>query len=304
MPPETMLIPAADRASEEVLAELRRFASDGWGVAPAVSPGAPDRFAGLLGAPLLQDLLRDVRVPVEMYRVILDGQPQPPALTSVPMRGEDDDVIPVLDPIRLRTEMRKGASLMLAGLDEYWPPVRRFCLELSRRSGLDVSVSAVVIPPGGRGFDFHADQADQLVLQCEGTGEWSAWPPTPPEIGPRPVDTDGLPAPLYTGKLAAGVALYLPGGAPHRAGAGEALSIHLSVTLASPTPAGVALDAARTAAIRARDAATALPPFWFEDPGPHAARIQRVTEDILVGAAATVAGDVLSRAQRLSRRAG
>lgn len=285
MSSDTMLVPDA-RAGEEVLAELRRFASGNWGVTPAVSSGDPGRFAGLLGAPLLQELLRDIRVPVGMYQVLLeDGQVQPPAVTSVPMRVEGSDVIGALDPVRLRAEMRQGASLLLAGLDEYWPPVRRLCLELSRRCGLDLSALAMVTPPGGRGLHLHADKADQVVLQCEGSQHWS--------VGSA-----------FSRDLVPGDALYLPRGAPHCTVAGSALSIHVTLVLVSPTLAEVAVDAARAAARQARGADSTLPPFWFEDPGAHAARLQRVAEDILVGAAAAVAGDVVAWAQRLSRQAG
>ena len=189
----------------------------------------------------------------------------------------------------LAGELRPSSSLLLAGLDESWPPAARLCRELSRRTGLTVTALAVATAPGGLSAARHGAGADHLVLQCAGTAGWTVWPPA---LGP-----------VYQRPLAAGDSLYVPRGAPQRSEAGPRLSVHVALVLGSPTLAEVAERAVRDSGAAWPAAAGTLPPFWFEDPAAHVAGVRRVTDAVLAGAAATVASDLAARAERLRRAA-
>jgi hypothetical protein len=194
---------------------------------------------------------------------------------------------------QLGSALHRGAPLLLAGLDEHWPPAGRLCQELSRRSGLEVHATAVAAPAGVPGAGTRVALADLLVLQCSGRAGWSVWPPTP----------DPTPAEAFRAALAPGDSLYVPRGAPHRVEAGPTLSVHVTLVLGSPTLAEVAERAARERGAASAGAAGTLPPFWFENPGPHVAAVRRVTDAVLAEAAATVPDHLAARAERLRREA-
>jgi len=211
---------------------------------------------------------------------------------------------------QLTGELPRGAPLLLAGLDESWPPAGRLCQELSRRSGLAVSAVAVASPAGvaAAGSAARPAGADHLVLQCVGGAAWTVWPPDagvlPPLASPAPgppVDAEVAPGTVYRRRLAAGDSLYVPRGSHRRSEAGSGLSVHVTLVLGSLTLAEVAEQAARDRGAAWPPAAGTLPPFWFEDPARHLADARRVTDAVLAGAASAVTGELAARAERLRR---
>ncbi len=119
----------------------------------------------------------------------------------------------LVDPDRLMRLHDEGATIVLQGLQRYWPPVGDLVAELELELGHPCQANAYLTPPGAQGFAVHTDSHDVFVLQTHGTKLWE-------------IHGDGGPGELL---LEPGVVAYLPTGTPHAARAQEAVSLHLTI---------------------------------------------------------------------------
>jgi len=104
---------------------------------------------------------------------------------------------------------RDGATVVLQGLQRYWPPLTELCRELELQLGHPCQANAYLTPPGSQGFARHQDTHDVFVFQTHGTKEWT--------VG----DDDVL--------LEPGVSMYLPTGTPHSARSQDDTSLHVTI---------------------------------------------------------------------------
>lgn len=215
-----------------VIQGLRQLATSGnWGRYSSAAPAGLD-CDRLLGENAFLTLLDTALVPVRTYRLVMDGLPLSASTGSKPLRVEGAEVGRVMDPAAVLKVMADGGSLLLAGLEQYWPPVRSACRQLSGALRLDVSAFAVATPPGAAGFQPHVDKWDQVALQCEGEKEWELWSPNRAHLG-VPLGPEVLGDATAKAKLQLGDWLYIPRFAAHRAVAGSGLSIHVTFILQS-----------------------------------------------------------------------
>jgi hypothetical protein len=127
----------------------------------------------------------------------------------------------LLDPVRVYRELDRGATIVLQGLQRYWPPLAGFCRDLELELGHPVQANAYVTPPGARGLAVHSDDHDVFVLQCFGRKRWLVYRPAAelPPADPPEIETDLVP----------GDALYIPRRFPHVAETQEAASVHVTI---------------------------------------------------------------------------
>ena len=119
----------------------------------------------------------------------------------------------LVDPEKLVRLHDEGATIVLQGLQRYWPPVGDLVAELELELGHPCQANAYLTPPGAQGFAVHTDSHDVFVLQTHGTKLWE-------------IHGDGGPGELL---LEPGVVAYLPTGTPHAARAQDAVSLHLTI---------------------------------------------------------------------------
>ena len=119
----------------------------------------------------------------------------------------------LVDPEKLLRLHDAGATIVLQGLQRYWPPVGDLVAELELELGHPCQANAYLTPPGAQGFAVHTDSHDVFVLQTHGTKLWE-------------IHGDGGPGELL---LEPGVVAYLPTGTPHAARAQDAVSLHLTI---------------------------------------------------------------------------
>ena len=120
-----------------------------------------------------------------------------------------------------------GATLVMQGLQRFWAPLARFCLDVEAGLGHAVQANAYLSPPSAAGLAPHADTHDVIVLQVVGSKQW---------------DVDGL----GDVTLAAGDVAYLPAGTRHSARTAVGPSLHITLGLLTTTVREVlrrALDA-------------------------------------------------------------
>lgn len=255
-------------------------ASDIWARRPHCD--RDERLSSLFTPSDLKRLLRDVRVPVGMFRVVRDSVPLPHKPFAVSVRSDGRPVFDALDPVSTLQALGSGATLLLASIHEYWPALRDVCAALTESVGLTCEAFAVVSAADSAGFEPHLDPNDQLVVQCSGTKHWQVFAPvvTAGASG-DPVGLHEDDAPVFAGTLAPGNVLYLPRGCPHRAASGPELSIHVTFVLRRRTADSLLDDAWRSAVEHERDATDSLAPYWHEDPSRILAVVRQTKSDVL-----------------------
>lgn len=120
--------------------------------------------------------------------------------------------------------VRSGATMILQGLQRYWPPVARLCREAEARWGYACHANAYLTPANAQGFAEHEDGHDTLLIQTYGAKKWT--------VGQQPVGAlsdlreDGG---RWTFTLAAPAALYIPAGTLHAGATAGEPSLHVTI---------------------------------------------------------------------------
>lgn len=202
----------ATAALERCVGDAGRFIAEHWGRTPLFRPRTGSGgFDDLLSMDDVDRMLSTQALRLPAFRLVKDGSPLPPSSYTRTVRTGSTTIDGVADPARVYRSFFDGATIVLQGLQRFWPPLTRFCRELDDALGHPTQVNAYVTPPGARGLGVHSDSHDVLVLQVFGSKRWAVGEPSSAwEL--RPGDT-----------------LYMPEGTPHSASAQETMSGHLTV---------------------------------------------------------------------------
>jgi lysine-specific demethylase/histidyl-hydroxylase NO66 len=194
--------------------DAEAFAANHWGRAPMLRRGAGP-FDDLLDVSTIEALLTDLgRRPT--FRLVRDGTPVPVADYTVRTRVGGTDIDDVANVDRILELLAGGATLVMQGLQRFWAPLARFCLELEVDLGHAVQANAYLSPPSAAGLNEHADDHDVLVLQVGGAKQW---------------DIQGLgDVTLRTGDV-----IYLPAGTHHAARTSGFPSLHITLGILTTT---------------------------------------------------------------------
>ena len=130
----------------------------------------------------------------------------------------------LVHPGKVMDHVRSGATMILRGLQRYWPPMARLCREAEARWGYACHANAYLTPPEAQGFTEHEDGHDTLLVQTYGAKKWS--------VGQRPAgeaqdlrEDDGR----WTFTLIAPAVLYIPAGTLHAGVTAGEPSLHVTI---------------------------------------------------------------------------
>lgn len=203
-------VPALDR----LVGDVGRFATDHWGRRPLVRRSG-GHFDDLLDVAAVERLLVDLgRTPT--FRLVREGRRLPASDYTLRTRVGGVSIDDVADVDRILDEVAHGATVVLQGLQRFWPPLTELCLELERSVGHAVQANAYLTPPGAAGLAEHADEHDVLVLHVAGAKRW---------------EVEGL----GTVALDPGDVMYVPARARHAAHTLDVFSLHLTVGFLTTT---------------------------------------------------------------------
>jgi len=224
--------PAAEALLDRFLApvSLKEFVSTWWERQFLHVPGEKRKFDGLFDWPELNSLLNSHRFSPERFRLWRDGGFADPSQYLRPsgLLG----TAPVLD------EVRKGATLVLASVEEVSPRCREMVDALQETfrcySGAHAYVSFQAVP----GFPTHFDNQGLLVTQVAGRKYWRVWEPTfdhPLNEHQRQLPPPKDRSPYWEGTLEQGSLFHLPRGWWHEARSLGEPSLHLTLTVSAQT---------------------------------------------------------------------
>lgn len=210
------------------------FTQSAWGRQHRVWRNAvdPTTYIGLGDVQQLMDasLLR-----WPYFTLLRDGKQIPSAdcTTSRDVIGQRKHGYP--HAAKIRQLMRDGASLKLNQLGDWHRQTAQLESALAGLLGATPSSYIFWTPAAQRGMRPHRDAAHVLAVQLVGSKRWQIYADAVQISSHAGLDVD-VRSPTHTVNLSAGDVLYLPHGWPHAADAIDGESMHLTFTLATPTP--------------------------------------------------------------------
>jgi hypothetical protein len=242
-------------------------------------------FGDLLDVAAIETMLTDLaRRPT--FRLVRDGAPVPVSAYTQRTRVGGATIDDVADVDRILDLVAGGATVVMQGLQRYWPPLARFCLDVEADLSHPVQANAYLSPPTASGLARHADDHHVIVLQVAGAKEWE-------------IEGAG-PTTLNAGDVA-----YLPAGVHHAARTSGSMSLHVTLGLLARTYRQVLHDV-----IDGLDGAgldRALPVGFVAAPAdvlaePLGAALARAASSLAATDATTVAQREIERRHRRARR--
>src|SRR5262249_7298644 len=120
---------------------VETFLRDACGQRVFHQAGPAGRFQPLLSWTDLERVLEGHRLASPRLRLARDGAPVPEERYTRVQTSRRGVAYPVLEPARLRTELRAGATLIVDGVDQLHAPVRELAAGLERELGERVQVN-------------------------------------------------------------------------------------------------------------------------------------------------------------------
>ncbi|MGI8522522.1 MAG: cupin domain-containing protein [Nocardioides sp.] len=158
-------------------------------------------------------LLTETAIRTPAVRLAQDGSVLPASRYTRPGSLAGQPLTGLVDARKLLALVDEGASVVLQGLQRYWPPLAALVGSLELELGHPCQANAYLTPPGAQGFAVHSDRHDVFVFQTHGTKLWEVHGPD----GPEEI------------LLEPGVSMYLPTGTPHAARAQDDASLHVTL---------------------------------------------------------------------------
>lgn len=194
--------------------DVEHFASEHWGRAPLVRRDVGP-FDDLLDVDTVETMLTDLaRRPT--FRLVRDGRPVPATDYTRRTRVGGADVDDVADIDKILELVASGATVVMQGLQRFWPPLATCCLDIETALGHPVQANAYLSPPDAAGLARHHDDHAVIAVQVQGSKHW---------------DIEGVgEITLEQGDVA-----YLPAGTAHSARTSGAMSLHITLGLLATT---------------------------------------------------------------------
>ncbi|MDH6622928.1 lysine-specific demethylase/histidyl-hydroxylase NO66 [Streptomyces sp. LBL] len=229
--------------------------ADDWPATPYHRVGTAAELRATLTWSALDTILKDQGLQAPAFRMARDHQLVPMEKLTRPERHTSQAIQGLADPVRIGAELTDGATLVLQGLQRFWPPLADTCRRLAAEIGHPVFVNAYLTPRTERGFGAHHDPYHAWLTQVAGSKSWQLWAPQ------RDPATD--PADLEI-TLAEGDVLWIPRGWWHTGSSGAKPSLHLTFTVWA-TKLDAVLRVLLTEVLREPGLARELPPGAFRD---------------------------------------
>lgn len=272
-----------DTAVRACVDDVDTFAARAWGHAPWLTRSPV--LTSLLTRADVEHLVGGTALRAPAFRVVRDGATLPASEVTRSARVGSRPIDDLIDPAKVTDLYADGATIVLQGLQRYWPPLTSFCRALARGLGHPVQANAYVTPASARGLGRHADPHHVFAVQTDGAKRWIV------EGAAGSLDVD----------LHPGDCLYVPQGITHAAGTAGSASIHIAVGVRAVTWADLVSDAVSAAVERV--GREPLPMGWAADTGATGAAL-RERVDAVVAELAAFDPDAAVAASARSRLAG
>jgi bifunctional lysine-specific demethylase and histidyl-hydroxylase NO66 len=189
--------------------DAQAFLDEVWATRIHLHRVEPAQLVRLLPIDAVDELLTSTAIRTPAVRVVRDGAVLPAGAFTRSATIAGERVTGLVDARKVLDLHRDGATVVLQGLQRYWPPLTELVRDLEGQLGHPCQANAYLTPPGSQGFARHQDTHDVFVFQTHGRKQWT--------VG----EDDVL--------LEPGLSLYLPTGTPHSARSQDDTSLHVTI---------------------------------------------------------------------------
>jgi JmjC domain len=214
----------------------REFLDKSWGCQFVHVEGAKDKFRHLFSWNQLNTVLEQYPFEPPRMSLVKAGREinAERYLFLERLRGQAH--VKRLRTTELTNELKKGATLILNCADEVSPALRELCAGLEAIFRVYIFVNLYVAFKNDNGFPLHWDDQDTFILQVYGRKRWQVFEPT--RLHPLREDHEKPSQPsttVWDGILQEGGLFHIPRGWWHVAYPVTEPSLHLTVSITSPT---------------------------------------------------------------------
>jgi ribosomal protein L16 Arg81 hydroxylase len=205
----------------------------------AIFQGEAERFSHLVPWTSLNRLLNELRIPPQSSRLKLVKGGQ--AIKEEDYLAKHHRWGAFLKAGMFERHMAEGATLVLDGVDEFFPAIRQLTSDTEEVLRRYAWTNLYCGWGSEQGFDLHWDDHDTVIVQISGRKRWTVYKPTCtfphrdfPESWAKPTDE-----PVWAGVLNAGSVLYMPRGWWHYAQPLAEPTLHITIGLRALTGSDV-----------------------------------------------------------------
>lgn len=170
------------------------------------------------------------------FTVMKEGVAANPDLVARTERVSGNEITGLAHSAAIHAAMAQGATVKLNQMEDWHKPTRNLVAALSERIPAEIKSYVFYTPRESRGTRPHRDASHVIVVQLAGTKDWRLYA-QPEHISARSglieVDPDDY---SHRFTMEPGDLLYLPHGWPHVPHTRDQESLHMTLTLAEPTP--------------------------------------------------------------------
>ena len=231
-----------------------------WEREPLVTTGIGS-FTDIISTAAVQRILQS-GLPISAIQLFNNGVKLPTDELVRPVTAGARGRHPVADLVKISEAVARGATLCLHEMHTFSPEVADFAALVAQQTGYQVGGWVFLTPAHSRGADPHADSSSIFMCQVEGSKRWRISRPLKSRPGKRWRPADGA-VEILDVLLREGDCLYMPRGFVHVGEAGDEASVHLSLSLDTPSWAMV-LEQALTVAASGSEVLGQLPPPLFD----------------------------------------
>jgi ribosomal protein L16 Arg81 hydroxylase len=223
--------------------DVAAFQSDYLWKRPLHIPGTPDKFAGVMNWEILNRLLGMVSVwSAHSLVMVLDKEPVPAGTYAAPAPGRDGGQVLRPDPAKVKSLLKRGATLVANDIDQLTPELSAFSATLENALGAKLQINLYLSSKRKQGFKVHFDTHDVFAVHVMGEKTWMVFEgrAQDPIAHPAFKSLDQEHHERAKGelwkevRLKPGDLLYLPRGQYHYALADEGPCVHLAVGATYP----------------------------------------------------------------------
>jgi len=212
------------------------------GRAPLHVKGPPDLVAGLMSWDGMSRLMSMTGIwTPDTLQVVMDCKMVPPSEYCGPGPSASGGEAQRPDPAKVQALIRRGASVVLNGLETLTPEIRALCNALREMTGGWVQANLYFSMRERQAFAPHFDAHDVYAVHCSGEKTWQVFEGSEDAPVHAPAFTFGAQEmvrragrPVATYDLAPGDLLYIPRGRYHDALASANGAIHIAFGVTMP----------------------------------------------------------------------
>ena len=163
---------------DEIMAPLgaERFFAEYEGQRPLHLKGAADKFAAVMNWARLNDLLGQATIWSQAsLQLVLDKEMVPSARYCAPALGRDGGQVLRPDPDKVKSFLKRGATLVANDIDHLSPGLTAFSQAMEQALGGKVQGNLYLSSRRRQGFAAHFDTHDVYAVHVEGTKTWHVY---------------------------------------------------------------------------------------------------------------------------------